>query len=323
MFSPATRKKTKLRMILIGPAGSGKTYTALKIAKGLGDKIAVFDTESGSASKYAGDVAVFDSFEPTTFEPERYIEAIEAAGDAKYDVLIIDSLTHAWVGKGGLLDAINKFDRKNGGSGDKFRGWADATPRQMALVDAMLRAKCHIIATIRSKMEYVQEKDSNGRTIIRKVGLQPVQRDGLEYEADVVGDIDTEHNLSITKSRCSAIAGEVIPNPGERLGKTLLDWLTDGVAPIERTAPPAPISPMTREVAAEHLRVLRVTIGIGVTTDLDEVLEGFGRWSRDSTQMPEAAMNLARAYLNARCRECKGETLSEEDNQSLAKVNNL
>jgi hypothetical protein len=234
-FQKATKKQAKLRLALIGPSGSGKTYTALTLATHLvpGGRIAVIDTERGSASKYA-DLFTFDVQEPESFHPRTYIEAIAEAQAAGYDVLVIDSLSHAWMGRDGALELVDKAAKRNP-SGNSFAAWRDVTPLHNALVDALLATKLHIIVTMRSKMEYVQEKDERGKTVIRKVGLQPIQRDGLEYEFDVVGDMDVDNTLVVTKTRCSVLAGAVISKPGKPLADTLAHWL-DGAPALATMA---------------------------------------------------------------------------------------
>lgn len=237
-FRKATKKQARLRLALIGPSGSGKTYTALTIATHLGGRIAVIDTERGSASKYA-DLFSFDVQELSTFHPQRYIEAITEAQAAGYDVLVIDSLSHAWMGKDGALELVDRAAKRNP-SGNSFAAWRDVTPLHNALVNAMLAARLHIIVTLRSKMEYVQERDDKGKTVIRKVGLQPVQRDGLEYEFDVVGDLDQDNTLVVTKTRCSALTGAVSPKPGRELASTLDAWLQGEPVEDEGPEPPKP-----------------------------------------------------------------------------------
>lgn len=222
-FKPASKQAAKLRMALAGPAGSGKTYTALSVATALGQPVAVIDTEHGSASKYS-DVFTFETLELDSFHPERYIEAIQAAEDAGFPVLVIDSLSHAWMGKDGALELVDRAAKRSQSS-NSFAAWRDVTPLHNQLVEAMIAAKLHIIVTLRSKTDYVQEKDNNGRTVIRKVGMAPVQRDGLEYEFDVYGDLDQDHNLVIGKTRCSALGGQVIAKPGAKLAATLNEWL--------------------------------------------------------------------------------------------------
>ncbi len=237
-FKRASKTQLKLRMALIGPAGSGKTYSALNIGQHLGEKLAVVDTEHGSASKYAG-LFTFDVLELESFHPQQYIDAISAAEHAGYDVLIIDSLSHAWMGKDGALELVDKAAKRSP-SGNSFVAWRDVTPLHNKLIEAMLAAKLHLIVTMRSKTEYVQDKDEKGRTQIRKVGLQPVQRDGLEYEFDVVADLDTENTFIVGKTRCPQLTGVIVPRPGKEVADTLLAWLTDGAPPAELPKAPTP-----------------------------------------------------------------------------------
>lgn len=223
MFHKAIKTKSRLRLALSGPSGSGKTYTALQIAKGLGGRVALLDTERGSASKYA-DLFEFDVAELDSFAPENYIKAVQEAEKAGYDILIIDSLSHAWAGKDGLLEFVDKTAK------GQFSGWKEATPKQNRLVDAILGARMHIIATMRAKMSYTQEKDEKtGKSVVRALGMQPVQRDGIEYEFDIFGLLDQSNTLVIQKSRAVELRGAVIEQPGPELGEALKAWLEDGV----------------------------------------------------------------------------------------------
>ena len=230
-FRKATRSKSRLRMALDGPAGSGKTFSALRFAHALGKRIAVINSESGAVEKYLGlapdgiawdfDVCELDTFAPTT-----YRDAIFEAGQRGYEVLIIDSLSHAWAGKGGALEIV---DSKRNKFGD---GWREVTPMHNELIESILRSPCHVIATMRSKVEYVQEKtlDHSGRerTVIRKMGMAPVQRQGMEYEFDVVCDIDTDHILSVSKSRCPELDGKTVVKPSADFVAPLAVWLQTG-----------------------------------------------------------------------------------------------
>jgi hypothetical protein len=236
MFTKATKSQAKARVALIGPSGSGKTYTALVLAKKLagGHAIAVIDSERGSASKYS-DEFDFDVMELNTFEPERYVKAIQAAGDAGYAVLVIDSLSHAWSGIGGALEQVDKAKDRSY-SKNSFDAWRSVTPMHNALVDAILSSKCHIVATMRVKTEYVIEKNENGKNVPRKVGLAPVQRDGMEYEFDVVADIDADHKMIVTKSRCRKLSDAVITKPKADDFNPLVEWLSDGAAVQEKPA---------------------------------------------------------------------------------------
>lgn len=251
MFKKAVKSQAKARIGIIGPSGSGKTYTALKIASVLGKKIAVIDTEHGSASKYA-DEFEFDVCELNNYDPRHYVKAIQVAGQAGYDVIIIDSLSHAWAGESGALELADQLKAKYGGN--KWAAWSEVTPIHNKLVHSMLSSPAHIIATLRSKMEYIQTQDDKGKTVIRKVGMAPIQRDGMEYEFDIVADMDLEHNFIVSKTRCRALDGAIINKPGEELAKTILDWLTDGAPAPQRPAPapatPQAVSPKTQTKVA-------------------------------------------------------------------------
>ncbi len=237
-FQKATKAAAKLRLGLIGPAGSGKTMTALRIAAGLGGRVAVIDTERGSASLYSGERGLdFDVNELDSYEVERFLEAIQDAAAGGYSTLVIDSLSHAWAGKGGILEYVDKAGKRNQGGGN-FGAWRDATPRHNALVDAILGAPLHVICTLRSKVEYVVE-NVGGRNQVRKVGLQPVQRDGLEYEFTVVGDVTQDHDLVVTKTRAAFLKDAVIREAGEDLGRQLAAWLNNGQQ-RPGGAPPSP-----------------------------------------------------------------------------------
>lgn len=249
-FKKATKAAARLRLGLIGPAGSGKTMTALRIAKGLGGKIAVVDTERGSASLYSGERGLeFDVLELESYEVENFTQAIADAVAGGYSVLIIDSLSHAWAGKGGILEFVDKAGKRNQGGGN-FGAWRDATPRHNQLVDAILGAPLHVICTLRSKVEYVVE-NVGGRNQVRKVGLQPVQRDGLEYEFTVVGDVTQEHDLVVTKTRAAFLKDAVVREAGEDLGRQLATWLAEGAAPPKADPRPSPKVVAAKAVAAE------------------------------------------------------------------------
>lgn len=254
-FRKAVKALRKARIALIGPSGSGKTYTALEIATGLagpGGRIALIDTENASASLYA-DRFDFDTLNLDTFSPKVYTEAIRAAEEAGYDVIIIDSLSHAWAGKDGALEQVDKAAAR--AKGNTFAAWREVTPQHNALVDALVRCKAHVVVTMRAKTEYVVEKDEKtGRTTPRKVGMAPIQRDGLEYEFDIVADMDLEHRFIVSKSRMSDLADEVITRPTAELGERIRIWLEDG-DPVPEPAPaaiPTAAQPRHTEVPASQ-----------------------------------------------------------------------
>lgn len=229
-FRKAERKRGKLRLGIIGPAGSGKTYSSLLIASGIGGKVAMIDTENGSGDLYAHlwdyDIAPLNA--PHT--PKRYTTLIDEAGEAGYDVLIIDSLSHAWGGVGGVLEMVDKAASV---SRNQFAAWRDVTPQHNAMVDAILQSPMHVIVTMRSKIAYDVNKSDDGKTKIAKVGLAPVQRAGLEYEFTTVLELSIDgHIASITKDRTSLFDGELF-TPSRETGERFLDWLNAGVDPVE------------------------------------------------------------------------------------------
>lgn len=239
-FTKAKKSQSKLRMSISGLSGCGKTYTALSIGRGISPdgRIAVIDTEHGSASKYA-DLFDFDVLELADHHPTRgYVKAIEAAEAEGYDVLVIDSMSHEWVGTNGCLEEKDRLTKRSR-SGNSYSVWGEITPLHNAFIRAIVSSKCHIIGTMRAKMDYALEKNSKGKLAPRKVGLAPVQRDEFEYEFDIVAEMDLDHRLVISKTRCQQLDGAVIDHPGEELGRTLAQWLGQGVSPEERPDPVA------------------------------------------------------------------------------------
>ncbi len=242
MFQKATKKQAKLRMCLSGGSGSGKTYSALKIAKYLGTSIALIDTEHGSATKYSDmvDVPPFDVCEVTKdYHPDNFMKALEYAA-ARYDVVICDSLTHFWNGPNGFLDLVDKEAKKmqaRGGKADSFAAWKSITPLYNNMVQAILSSPAHVIVTLRAKQEYSKE---GGK--VTKLGVAPEMRDGFQYELDVEGLIDQEHNLLIGKTRCPGLDGKLFHKPGKEVADILTAWLSDGAPAPERVeAPPPPV----------------------------------------------------------------------------------
>lgn len=230
----ATRTKSKLRLAIIGPSGAGKTKSALLIAKGLGDKILLIDTENGSGDLYS-DMFEYDIVTLTPpFEIQYYVEAIKAAEEGGYDVVILDSITHAWSGQGGLLERVDKIASASS-SKNSYTAWRDVTPQHNAFIDAIVQSSVHVIATMRSKTEYVMEDDGKGRKVPRKVGMAPIQRDGMEYEFTVVFDINDKHLAFATKDRTGMFDGQIFM-PDSKTGTTLKGWLDSGAdAPVEPT----------------------------------------------------------------------------------------
>jgi hypothetical protein len=256
MFKKAERQMSKLRLGLIGPSGSGKTYSALLIAKGLGGKVAMLDSERGSGSLYS-DLVDYDIAQLTPpFSPQAYIQGITEAGQAGYDVLIIDSLSHAWSGQGGVLEEV---DKRKASQKNQFAAWRDVTPMHNALVDAILQSPCHVIVTMRSKTAYDMTKDETGKVRPVKIGLAPVQRDGLEYEFSCVLELAVEkHVCTASKDRTGLFDGQYFV-PGVETGQTLKAWL-NGDTPangqdVEGPAMSAPKKPDHKQAKRQDIQV--------------------------------------------------------------------
>jgi hypothetical protein len=235
----AKRSATKLRLLIDGPSGSGKTWGALQVAKGLGGRTVVIDTEEGSSDLYDSlhDFGVIDLKPP--FTPERYIQAIGAAEAGGADVIIVDSITQEWSGKGGCLELVDEIARAQF-RGNTWSAYSVMTPRHRAFIDAMLRSTAHIIATGRAKTETAQV-DDGGKKRVAKLGMKIETRDGVEYEFTTVLDlIHDGHFATVSKDRTGIFAGQDPKPITVETGRKLLAWLSGGIpAPVVAAPPPA------------------------------------------------------------------------------------
>ena len=222
----AKRSATKLRLLLTGPSNSGKTWGAILIAKGLGGRCVVIDTEQGSSDIYDSlhDFDVIDLKPP--FTPESYINAIQVAEEAGYEVIVVDSISHEWSGKGGCLELVDEVARAKF-KGNTWSAYSEITPRHRAFVDAMLRSSAHIIATGRAKTETAQVEE-NGRKKVVKLGMKTETRDGVEYEFTIVLDLVHDgHFATVSKDRTNLFNTDPKPISVET-GKRLAAWLAAG-----------------------------------------------------------------------------------------------
>lgn len=225
----ATRKKAKIRAGMSGPSGFGKTYSALLLAKGLvGEwgKIAVIDTENGSADLYSdlGEYNVIPLSAP--YSPERYIEAINACIKAGMECIIIDSISHEWDGKGGCLEIQEQL-------GGKYQDWAKVTPRHQAFVEAITTSPVHMITTVRRKQDYDMVKDGN-KTKVEKVGMKEVTREGFEYELTVNFEfINDKHMVKAGKDRTSLFVDKPEFIITEKTGELIKEWCENGVDELQ------------------------------------------------------------------------------------------
>jgi hypothetical protein len=256
----AVKTKQRLRLAIDGVSGSGKTYTALAVASGMGGPIIVIDSEHGSASLYA-DRFAFDTIELKQFQIEDYIAALEMAASGNdekpYPVVIIDSTSHAW---DALVERVERIASQKFG-GNTFRAWGEGTPLQKKLIEAMLNYPGHVIVTCRSKTEYSIEKNEKGSTTIKKVGTAAVQRQGFEYEFTMAMTMDANHVGLVTKDRTSKFQDQFIEKPGKKLGKQLIEWLNEGAAPPP--PPPKSIDQQCHDKMVEIGNILNSTAETG------------------------------------------------------------
>lgn len=222
----AQRKRAKIKMGLQGPSGSGKSFSALQIAKGLcsnWESVAVIDTENGSSELYShlGPYQVLQLTAP--FSPESYIEAITVCEKAGIEVVIIDSITHEWET---LLDHHASMQ------GNSFANWSKITPRHNAFVQKILQSPLHIICTLRTKQDYILN-EKNGKMIPEKVGLKSVQRDGFDYELTVMFDLDIKNNAIASKDRTGLFFGKPECKLSEKTGETIRNWCNVGYYDID------------------------------------------------------------------------------------------
>lgn len=285
-FVAATKEQAKARIALTGPSGSGKTYTSLIIAAALAEaentKVAVIDTEKGSASKYA-DEFTFHTLNLHHYDPAILPRALAAANTRGFGVVVIDSLSHFWIGQGGMLEQADQ--RAKGGN--TFAGWKEVRPLERQMIDAITAYPGHIIATMRSKTAYEIETNERGKKVPVKVGTKPEQREGIEYEFDVVGDMDASNTLTVSKSRARALTNLVIHQPGPEFAGDVLTWLRAGVpSPDANTYRDRALAPDVtldelREMHTEARRrgLLGAPVGdaAGEPTTLGELVTSVGR----------------------------------------------
>ena len=223
MFQKAIRSSAKIKLAITGPSGSGKTYSALRLATGLAEtgRIAVLDTENNSASLYAED---FDFDVAPIIPPytnDKFVKAIRQAVELGYEVIILDSASHFWEG---ILEYKDALDKRGGNS---FGNWSEANKQYKLILDALLQSDVHLIACLRSKTEYVVEKDDRGKSVPKKIGLAPIMRDGVEYEFTTVFHLDAAHQAKADKDRTGLFADNIFQIT-EKTGQNIAKWLEGG-----------------------------------------------------------------------------------------------
>ncbi len=256
-FKPAVKTQLKCRLAIAGPSGSGKSYTALKVASKLSDKIAVIDTENDSATRYA-DEFKFDHLNLRNPSIKDYLDAMTAAVTGGFGCLVVDQASAAWDWAKQEVDRVTAQTR----AVNSFASWAKVTPEWQKFIDMILHSKIHIITCFRSKTEYVLEDVQRGdRTVKmpRKIGLAPITRDNTEYEFDVWCDVDMDHRLIVGKNRCRALDGKVFDKDStDQFTETLKAWLESGAAEVQAgdggpSTPASAAPPVHPEVGEREL----------------------------------------------------------------------
>lgn len=329
----ATRQQTKIRIGLSGPSGSGKTYSALLLASGMApwEKIAVIDTENGSADLYShlGGYSVITLTAP--FSPERYIEAIEACEKSGMEVIIIDSVTHEWDGKGGCLES-NELIAQTKFKGNTWAAWSVTTPRHQKFIAAIVGSSCHIITTARSKTDTIQTEDKK----VKKVGMKEIQREGFEYELTLNFNLDRDgHYAMASKDRTGMFIDADPFKITRETGEKILEWTMKGNDPAKSptspsappatpkaqpttaartSAKPAPKPHPTKQTVMEKLTACKDATTLQQVYDRAFVY----RWPMDE------AKDITDCYLAVFCRICtylrKGEELCDTSGQVIAKI---
>lgn len=236
----ATRDKVKLMLGLSGPSGSGKTYSALQLAYGITkdwSKIALADTENKSAKYYAGEKTGpwlhvdFPSTTPQAYHPMNWVKLIDLVEkQPSIDVLILDSISHEWQGKGGALELVDAAQ-------NKFGAWKTVTPLHNAFIDKMRQSRLHIIATMRAVQDYVVEENAKGKKEPRKVGLKSNQREGTDYEFGIIFDIEMSHYAKTSKDRTGLFAEMGLFQITPHTGELLMKWANSGAAEVKVAEP--------------------------------------------------------------------------------------
>lgn len=250
VFKKAQREQVRIKVSIAGPAGSGKTMSSLLMAYGLTkaefpnlkdaeiwEKICLIDTENGSGSLYVGKqvgsttIGAYNTIDLTPpFEPGVFVDAIHMAEEHNMNVIIIDSLSHAWAGVGGALDQQGAIAAR---SGNSWTAWRSVTPQHNKLVDAMLQSPAHVIANMRAKMEYQQTINDAGKKQVKAIGMGVVMREGIEYEFTVSFMLDYDHVANSTKDRTGVFDGKYFTIDANT-GKQMYQWLSSGAVPAPK-----------------------------------------------------------------------------------------
>lgn len=293
----AERKQAKLRVGVSGPSGSGKTYSALLLAKGMAsawDKVALIDSENGSGELYS-DLGAYNVVTLSApFSPERYIEAIKMCEAGGMEVIVIDSATHEWDGKGGCLEIQEQL-------GGRYQDWSKVTPRHQKFIQAIVESECHIITTTRRKQDY-EMTNENGKVKVQKVGLKEVQREGFEYELTLAFEVDIRHFASSSKDRTGIFADKPPFMITEETGVTLKKWADSGAVVVK-----IDYTEVKNNIKAELTRLNRVPKNLAEGISIVKELTGL-----EYTEENFDAVLTALKGIQIGVDEAQGEDVSQE-----------
>jgi energy-coupling factor transporter ATP-binding protein EcfA2 len=253
-FTKATKSKQYLRLLLSGPSGSGKTYSALMLAQVLakkrGSKIAMIDSERGSGSLYANRFQ-YDAQElQPPYAPENYLAMIDEAVKAGYKIIIVDSISHEWMGAGGILEIQTM-------KGGRFQDWKDVTPRHRKFIDGLVGVPADIVCTSRTKTEYEVSKGESNKIEVKKVGTKLEQREGMEYEYTVAFRLDNKNIASPEKDRTGMFiredGKEFLDKITEEVGEEIWKWLNEGKETAQEDTIHAEVEGLLKKMTASNL----------------------------------------------------------------------
>lgn len=297
------------------PSGGGKTLGALLIAYGLmkaqypnlsdskiWEKIAIIDTENGSGELYCGSevggvkIGEYNAVSlEAPFEADKYTSAIDLCEDNKIEVCIIDSSTHLWSGAGGLLEQQGTAAKR---SGNSYTAWREITPQHNRFVERMLQCNMHVIATMRAKQEYVTEKGDNGKTTVRKMGLEPEQRKGMEYEFTLFLEVNSEHEAFGAKDRTSIFDQKTFKIT-PKVGQQLMDWLQTGITTEHVVVATQHVAdkPVALETVRKEIVELCKELGGQANDDLMKIVKKFAPGGNPNSIKDETKVSELRSEL--------------------------
>lgn len=271
----ATREKIYCKIALMAPSGGGKTYSALRLATGMAEeieketgkkaRILMGNTEQKRGYYYANefDYDIVDIEAP--HNPEKYVEFIKFAVDEGYDILIIDSSSHEWEGRGGCLELHQQ-------AGGQYQSWGKVTPRHNKFIEAIADSPIHIIATMRGKDQYEMSKDDRGKTSVQKIGVGAKQREGFEYEFTCTFLIDQKTSMAeVQKDNTHIFENEGATLLSEDYGRRIIQWANsgEGYTPPVRGRAEREAEKASEDISSVQKEIIAMCTQLGGTKNSD------------------------------------------------------